>query len=307
MNPISKNLAATALMLVLLSGCFGGKTSVSSSSAASSPNSSSRAASVSSSEPTAPKIEVMDFSKKLDLKKPAEPINKAPKILFLGNSFLFVNDLPATFALLSQSGGYDIAYEELSDGGYHLSYFADPEDELGAQFYDICANYELDYVILQEQSRLPTLKDDAKQEMYPAARTLDETIKKTGAQTVFLMTWAYKNGDDLTEFGIDSVTTRDEMQTQLAETYTEISGELDALLSPAGIAFVRAADAYPDIALWDAEDNMHPTLAGTYLAACTLYATVYNETPVGLSYIDELDADTAAKLQQVAADTVLGA
>lgn len=254
---------------------------------------------------TSPELPVMDFGQKLELRKPQDPIRQDPNIVFLGNSYTYANDLPGTFKALAESGGFTPAIVELSDGGYHLSYFADPEDELGAQFYQIVDEYPLDYVILQEQSRLPTMKEGVLNEMFPAARTLDEMIKKAGGQTVFLMTWAYKNGDDLTEYGIDTVTTRNEMQTQLAESYTGIADELGALLSPAGIAFVRCADANPDIELWDQEDNMHPTPAGTYLAACTLYATLFNQSPSGLTYISDLDAETAAILQQTAADLVL--
>lgn len=51
-------------------------------------------------------------------------------------------------------------------------------------------------------------------------------------------------------------------------------------------------------------DGSHPTLIGTYLAACTVYASVYGKSPVGNSYdyVGRIDKDTAAFLQQVAAD-----
>lgn len=294
-------LTLAMLTSVLLSGCTGSDSDL----PADSKNSNAKASVSRFEETEAEVMDVMDFDKKLELKKPEKPVNKSPNILFLGNSFTYANDLPGTFIELSVSGGYDAYYDELSDGGYHLSYFADPSDELGADFYEICSNYKLDYVILQEQSRLPTLEYDTNKEMYPAARILDETIKQAGGQSVFLMTWAYKDGDDLTEYGIDTVTTREEMQTQLAQSYMGIADELDALLSPAGIAFIRSADAYPEIELWD-EDGMHPSPAGTYLAACTLYATVYDESPVGITYTAQLDEDTALKLQQIASETVLG-
>lgn len=303
---LSRRTLGVVLALSILSaaGCSPAAAPGSSAATPSSSTAQTAPASIATPSPS-PAIQAMDFSQKLNLRKPQDPIRQDPNILFLGNSFTFANDLPGAFQKLSESGGFAPGIVELSDGGYHLSYFADPEDELGAEFYQIVEEYPLEYVILQEQSRLPTLKEDTEQEMFPAARTLDKMIKSAGGQTVFLMTWAYKNGDDLTGYGIDAVTTRDEMQTQLAQSYTAIADELGALLSPAGIAFVRCADAHPEIELWDAEDNMHPTPEGTYLAACTLYATVYNQSPAGLAYIADLDADTAAILQQTAADLVL--
>ena len=84
-----------------------------------------------------------------------------------------------------------------------------------------------------------------------------------------------------------------------------IADELDALLAPAGIGFMRCAQEYPDIELWDT-DKQHPSLAGSYLAACILYSVIYQESPENCPYISELDQDVASKLQSIAADLVLG-
>lgn len=251
-----------------------------------------------------PSTKVMDFDAPLTLKKPAEPVKESPEVLFLGNSFTFYNDLPQTFLELSYEGGFSPEVYDYTEGYYQLRMFADPQDELGAEVYDALENYSWDYVILQDHSLLPAIQ--AEELMYPAARTLDKMAKDAGGCSVFLMTWAYRDGYDLSEMGLDTQATREEMQTQLSKSYTAIADELDALLCPAGIAFMRSIAQHPDIDLWDEEDGQHPSEAGSYLAACCMYATIYNESPVGLTYLAEnLDADTAAKLQQIASDTVL--
>jgi hypothetical protein len=51
-------------------------------------------------------------------------------------------------------------------------------------------------------------------------------------------------------------------------------------------------------------DKRHPTLAGTYLAACTSFAAIQKKSPVGNSYVGGLDPELAAFLQGVAAETV---
>ena len=51
-------------------------------------------------------------------------------------------------------------------------------------------------------------------------------------------------------------------------------------------------------------DERHPSLAGTYLAACTVYASLLRKSPVGNAYTAGLPADVAAYLQQVAWETV---
>ena len=76
-----------------------------------------------------------------------------------------------------------------------------------------------------------------------------------------------------------------------------------AQVIPVGLAFARAIAMKPDLELYVA-DKRHPTLAGTYLAACTSYAALYGKSPVGLSYIAGLPADTARLLQTAAWETV---
>mgnify|MGYP002568988105 CR=1 FL=1 len=251
-----------------------------------------------------PSTKVMDFNAPLTLKKPAEPIKESPEVLFLGNSFTFYNDLPQIFLELSYEGGFSPEVYDYTEGYYQLQMFADPQDELGAEVYDVLENYSWDYVILQDHSIFPAIEPESL--TYPAARTLDKMVKDAGGRSVFFMTWAYRGGYDLSEMGLDVQATREEMQTQLSQSYTAIADELDALLCPAGIAFMRSIEKYPDIDLWNEEDGQHPSEAGSYLAACCMYATIYNESPVGLTYLTEnLDADTASKLQQIAAETVL--
>jgi hypothetical protein len=89
------------------------------------------------------------------------------------------------------------------------------------------------------------------------------------------------------------------MTGQLMEAYTRIANETEAMVSPVGIAFAEAARDKPDVVLI-MPDKRHPTVAGSYLAACTLYASMAKKSPEGLKYDADLGAETAAFLQQVA-------
>ncbi len=94
------------------------------------------------------------------------------------------------------------------------------------------------------------------------------------------------------------------MTSQLNAAYTEIGRELDAQVVPVGLAFAKVTDERPDILLRMA-DARHPTLAGTYLAACTFFAALFKQSPEGLEYAAELDTKVATYLQRVAWQTVL--
>jgi hypothetical protein len=93
------------------------------------------------------------------------------------------------------------------------------------------------------------------------------------------------------------------MTEQLAEQYTLAGNANDALVIPAGLAFARAIAKRPALELYQ-PDKRHPTLAGTYLAACTAYASIQRASPVGIKYTAGLDAELAAFLQAIAAETV---
>lgn len=114
-------------------------------------------------------------------------------------------------------------------------------------------------------------------------------VRRHGAVPVFFMSWAYAD--------------RPEMTQALEAAYTQAGNDNNALVIPAGLAFARSIALRPDINLYD-PDKRHPSLAGTYLAAATVYATLFKQTPVGLSYNAGLDDAVAQHLQEVAWQTV---
>ena len=122
-----------------------------------------------------------------------------------------------------------------------------------------------------------------------AAKQLVQVIRDNAATPVFFMTWAYVDEPEMTAL--------------LDDAYTSTGKELDAQVVPVGLAFERAIHLRPNLKLRIA-DRKHPTIAGTYLAACTFYAALHQQNPAGLSYTAGLDPDDAAFLQRVAWDTV---
>ena len=93
------------------------------------------------------------------------------------------------------------------------------------------------------------------------------------------------------------------MTALLAEQYTIAGNANDALVIPAGLAFAKARAKHPELEFYQ-PDKRHPTLIGTYLAACTAYAAIYKKSPVGNTYTADIDPATARFLQEVALETV---
>lgn len=191
------------------------------------------------------------------------------RILFIGNSYTYVNNLPAMLSRLAESSRpVRMLHGEFAGvgGGTLMSHWR------GGRAVEMIRGGAWDYVVLQEQSMLagsrvngrPIMGDPETSGFYEAARLFDAEIKKSGARTVFYLTWARK--------------TRPEMQARLNDAYVRIARELNALLVPAGPAWQRARQQHPGIELY-VEDGSHPSSAGTFLAAAVFYATLFGDKP----------------------------
>jgi hypothetical protein len=145
-----------------------------------------------------------------------------------------------------------------------------------------------DTAIMMDCSQCP-LHPQLKGVFTDYAKKHSDTVRKNGALPVFFMSWAYKD--------------KPEMTAQLAEAYTQAANDNNVFVIPAGLAFARSIAIKPELELY-ASDMRHPSLAGTYLAACTTYAALFKKSPVGLTYAAGLDPVVATHLQNVAWDTV---
>ena len=144
-------------------------------------------------------------------------------------------------------------------------------------------------VVVMHGHSLGPISEDTAGPFRDAAGNYADLIRERGARPVFFMTWAY--------------TGKPEMTAELDAAYTSIGQNLDAEVVPVGLAFAAVTSERPDIELRIA-DARHPTLAGTYLAACSFYSALINKSPEGLTYSAGLKPEDAAYLQNVAWRTV---
>ena len=223
------------------------------------------------------------------------------KILFVGNSYVYTNNLPGVLYNLALSNGDTIIYDSSAPGGYTLA----QHTTNGTTLSKINAQ-NWDYVILQEQSQMPSFPPSQVQsDTYPYAAQLNDLILANDSctETVFFMTWGRKYGDASNCAFYPPLCTFEGMQARLRQSYLEMADNNEAIVAPVGQAFKYSRMADSTINLYT-PDNSHPSLAGTYLAACTFYATIFETSPVGISYNAGLNAAQAAFLQQIAYQTV---
>ena len=216
------------------------------------------------------------------------------RILFIGNSYTSVNDLPDTFADLGWAGGHRVQIEALDEGGWTLA-----EHLTASETAPAIDSRHWDDVVLQEQSQLPALAADRTGMMYPAATKLVAMVRRQGAAPLLYLTFAHQGG--WPEEGLPDYAS---MQAAINTGYMGIADQLGVPVAPVGAAWETVVGAASHPSLWQS-DGSHPTVSGTYLAACVFYATIFRQSPAGLGYDDGLPAADAHSLQSAAAATVL--
>jgi len=226
--------------------------------------------------------------------RPPEIARPTKTVLFIGNSLTSVNDLPNTFAQLSASGGHSVQVDSHTPGGWSL---AQQDASEGAYAKLLGCNW--DFVVLQEQSILPALDNHRLQDMYPAVRTLNAVIREKGSTPLLYLTFGRRDG-----YPEGAIKDFASVQERLNQGYMDIAQELSIGVVPVGPAWKTAHERKPELGLWSG-DGIHPAPAGTYLAACVFYCTIYGESPEGLAYRADSSVGDARFLQQVAAETVL--
>ena len=221
---------------------------------------------------------------------------KTLRVLFIGNSLTYVNDLPGLLAQLAKSRDSKMEYEMYAPGGYTLAgHSADPQllAKINKGAWDI--------VVLQEQSQLPAYPW-AETQVFPYAQKLSQLARTAspGVKIAFYMTMAKRNGDTQNLRDFPSMGTYDGMQQKLNTAYSRMAAENRGILVPVGPVWQKVRSHEPSLELY--ADDTHPNLTGSYLAACVFYAVLFGDTPAGLTHPPQLSDDTAAMLQREAAD-----
>jgi hypothetical protein len=195
----------------------------------------------------------------------------ALRVLFIGNSYTYFNDLPEVFAKLAEAGHQGkIETRMVAPGGWRLK---DHWEKGTAR--KLLGEGKWDFVVLQDQSTLGmdywvegTDHANSDAIFRPYAEKWAAQIQANGAAPVFFLTWAGKNVP--------------EDQPALNYAYVRAAKDTRSLLAPVGMAWDALRHAQPSLALFYEGHGSHPSPAGSYLAACVLYATILHRDPLGL-------------------------
>jgi hypothetical protein len=220
------------------------------------------------------------------------------RVLFVGNSYLYYGDslhnhVRRMAVAADAKNGKKYQYKSATISGAALNH------------HNIAAYLESGKLGIKEPFQMVVLQggsgaissDERRNTFAATVADFDKEIKRHGGRTALYMTHAYvkphKKADP-------------NMIRDIEKLYVETGNKVGALVIPVGLAFEEAYKQRPDMKLHKQFDGSHPSLIGTYLAACVVYASLYDRSPVGnpYDYYGAIDKDTALFLQKVADKTV---
>ena len=219
-------------------------------------------------------------------------------VLFIGNSYTYFNNMPGILSDIAESFGNHVEHSSQTPGGMTFSGHAG-----NTATYSAMNNENWDYVVLQGQSQEPSFPyGQVNTQTLPFAMQLADSAQaiSTCSQAMFFMTWGRQNGDPQW----DSINTFDKMNERLRLAYLRFADSSNASVSPVGVAWKYVRDNHPSINLYTG-DGSHPSYAGSYLAACTFYASIFHSSPIGSTFNGSLSNSDALLLQEAASLSVM--
>lgn len=212
------------------------------------------------------------------------------RVIFIGNSLTYTYNIPAIVqGMAAAAGAEPFTYKMITYGGFSL------EDHWNRQETHLAiAEKTWDVVVLQ-QGMSASL--EGRNLLREFSRKYAAEIRSAGGMPALYSVWPPEGYREY----FDAV----------GESYRLAADDTDGMLFPVGEAWRAVWRRDPTIGLYSS-DSLHPTQAGSYLAALVMFQQLYNRSPVGLpstiALLPPLSGTiviapaTAAVLQEAAAE-----
>ena len=184
------------------------------------------------------------------------------KVLFVGNSYTYFENLPQIVSIISDSTKIKLITKKSTIGGAKLREHW--LGERGLKTQEMIKNGNFDIVVLQGYS-MGTI--DEPDSVLKYSGLLCDLIKENNAKPYFYLTWAREKVP--------------QYQETINKVYLEVATKNDATIVPVGKAWALAKQLRPNIELYN-PDGSHPSKLGTFLTSCVFVATIANEIPDNL-------------------------
>ncbi|HEX8270802.1 MAG TPA: PKD domain-containing protein [Flavobacterium sp.] len=219
------------------------------------------------------------------------------KVLFIGNSYTEVNNLPQIITNVASSVGDVLIQENHLPGGFTLLQHSSNNVTQGK-----IMEGGWDYVVLQGQSQEAVT---AENNFYDGAESLNNLITQYNpcAVPMFYVTWGRKNGDAVNCPNVPVMCSYESMDTAITSTYLALAEYMQIEASPVSSVWKFLRQNYPSIELYQSDES-HPSAAGSYAAACCFYAAIFKKDPTLITFDYSLSPADAIIIRNVAKSIV---
>ena len=226
--------------------------------------------------------------------------NRVARVLFIGNSYTFYNNMPRLVDQMAESQSDTLIYYAHAVPGNTLKqHFENP-----AVLEQLKRHW--DFVIIQGNSRESSQPWDVfTRNTLPYVKKLDSLFHVSNPQgkTILYMTWGHKHGDEINCTLNPEVCSFEKMSARVRERYLLMRDTLRSWVAPVGSVWRNFRKNHPNVNLY-VEDNFHPSYAGSYLIASTIYTTIFGK-PLHSEFRGELSDGLAKSIQYEAGYDVL--
>lgn len=235
---------------------------------------------------------------------PVLPGTPAPsydtKILFVGNSLTFFNDMPDMVQQMANNAGKDVLVDEATVAGIALRHLVNNEmviEKINSQAWN--------YVVLQSDdiTAFPDMYDIE----IDVLNTFADYIlsNNSSSEIIYKMVWGLRNGVTVEELNGEIVYySYEEYMDKIYDGTLYVANQVGLAISPVGWTWKKVRQEHPDIELFGS-DNAHPSYNGSYLTAAVHYASIFKESCINNSFNGDLTSVEAMILRTAASNMVL--
>jgi hypothetical protein len=217
------------------------------------------------------------------------------RVLFIGNSYIYTNNLPQVLKDIALSNGDDVIFDSSAPGGHTFQ-----QHSTNATTLSKISQGNWDYIILQEQSQRPAFPiSQVQTEVFPYAAFLDSLAKAQNpcATVMYYMTWGRKNGDASNCQFFPPLCTYAGMDSLLRLRYQMMADDNSSEISPVGPVWKYIRTNSPSIELYSSDES-HPNSTGTYAGALSFYSAIFRKSPLNISFNSSVSAANAALIKE---------
>ncbi len=215
------------------------------------------------------------------------PEDKSMRVLFIGNSLTYYNDMPKLFESIALSAGHDIYVESVTKGSSSLFEHASDKTEIGKEVSAALEKAEgWDYVVISVPRRITSMDESVKNATFVAAEDMAKRIRDIGAEPIIYGVLGENKGQvykfTMNSDGISSTksttefisVTHSERAAYLKQIATEMGTLINAPVVNTGDVIEYAMSNIPTVDFYHTDDQ-HPSPEASYAIALSFYSQIY--------------------------------